>query len=182
MYKFNLHKDSFVKSHLYMVSKSKKISIALSTNLFNVLVLLNLMGIISIQLTQKTKSLWHSIIFIFSYIFLFFLYDISQKFWYKLFYREIINEKFGKEEFIEIAIDFDDFYFYWIDKSGERKILYNAIDKFVKTKKYIFLILKNKDILPIPQNFKGFEDFISKIKVVLKTKGIDFMEDLKSKI
>jgi len=181
MYKFNLDKESFVKAHFYFVSKSKKINIALSTNLFNTLILLNFMGLIYIQIIQKIKSLFHTIILLASYIFLFFLNDVFQKKWYKLFYTQIINEKFGKQDSIEVAIDFDDFYFYWIDKSGERKILYSAIEKFVGTKNYIFLILHNKDVFPIALNFEGFDDFIDKIKDTLSRKGVDFIEDLKFK-
>ncbi len=41
----------------------------------------------------------------------------------------MIDERFGESENIEVAIDFGDSYFYWIDNTGERKIIYTQIDK-----------------------------------------------------
>lgn len=178
MYKYKVKKEDFVKAHLYFISKSKKINIAFYSTFANAIIIISLMGIIYTNVNIIKKQFWQIVLIILSYVLLFFCYEFTQKRWYRLFYKEIINEKFGKDELYEVSIDFDDYYFYWIDNTGERNIIFSAIEKLVKTRYCIFIILKNKEVLPLLFDFEGFDDFINKLNPKLKDKGIEFIDDL----
>lgn len=183
MFKLNLKKEDFITAQLYFISKSKQVNLALFSNLGTTLLLICLINFIydlfkefSNIKNDKFQLFYYLALFI-SFILLIFFYEKIQKYWYSHFYKIIIEEKFGNDQSWQVSIDFDDTFFYWIDKIGERKISFDAIDKFVKIKNNILIILEDKEILPITLNFDGFDDFINKLKALQTKMGINFIDE-----
>jgi len=182
MYKFKLKKDDLLNANFYIFSKSKKVMIVLYSNWVSSIMIVALFLYITINTINKIKvPILVLILYLILDILVIFAYEIVQKRWFKIFYKTIIDEKFGEFEEIEVCLDWDDFYLYWMDNTGERKIVYASIDKFVEVKENIFIILKNKDAFAVPKKIENIQEIINNLKDISSKKGINYIEELEWK-
>ncbi|MFN3410743.1 MAG: hypothetical protein ACK4YF_01105 [Exilispira sp.] len=182
MYKFKLKKEDIITANLYSISKSKKVSSIFLFNWENSIIVLFLITIL-LENSSLKMSYISIILFIFLFVLSFAFYEFLQKRWYKVLQKIIVDEKYGNDDEIEAAFDHDDFFIYWFDNSGERKVVFSFIDKFIELKDNIFILLKNKEILIISKNIdKNIDNnmhnnnsLIEDLKEISLKKGIDYI-------
>lgn len=72
----------------------------------------------------------------------------------------LIDDVYKDKDIIEITIDFDSDFFYWINEVGIRKIDKTKIQKIIKTSRHLFIVLINQEIYPIPLKNENIDDII----------------------